>query len=101
MAPWIKSQFGVECLHVRTLGLRDKEDLAIYQEARLAGAVIVSKDRDFTELSKRLGPPPQILLVTCGNTSNQRLQEIFKSALGDALDFLKAGEPIVEISDSV
>lgn len=101
IAPWIKSQFGVECLHVRNLKLSDKEDLEIYREAKLADAVIISKDKDFADLSKRLGPPPQILLVKCGNTSNQKLQELFLKTFADALEFIKSGEPIVEISESI
>ena len=101
IAPWIESQFGVECSHIRNLGLRDNEDFEIYREAKVSGAVIISKDKDFVDLSIRLGPPPQILLVTCGNTSNNRLQEIFKNAFGDALKFIKAGEPIVEIAASI
>lgn len=99
IGPWIKNQFNVECLHVRDLKLRDKEDFEIYQEAKLAGAVIISKDKDFADLSKSLGPPPQILLLTCGNTSNQKLQEIFLKTLADAIEFIKANEPVVEISD--
>ena len=33
---------------------------------------MITKDRDFVELLGRLGPPPKIIWITCGNTSNTR-----------------------------
>ena len=44
------------------------------------------------------GPPP-VLWVTCGNTSNARLREILTKSLPPALELLRRGEPLVEISD--
>jgi predicted nuclease of predicted toxin-antitoxin system len=37
---------------------------------------VMSKDRDLADLVLRHGPPPQIIWITCGNTSNRRLEEI-------------------------
>jgi len=51
-------------------------------------------------LLERLGAPPQILWVTCGNTSNARLKEVFRQTLSAALDLLREGERLVEISDA-
>ena len=99
LAPWIKTQFGFECIHIRDLALMRKEDLEIFKEARTVGAVVITKDQDFLDLSNRLGPPPQILWVTCGNTSNQNMRDIFTRTFLDAVSFLKAGQAVVEISD--
>lgn len=99
MAPWIKQRFGFECQHIRDLELMKKEDLEIFKEARGVNAVIITKDQDFLDLLRRLGPPPQILWVTCGNTSNQALQAIFERVFSDAVEFLKTGQALVEISD--
>ena len=99
IAPWLKSQFGFECIHIRDLGLMKKEDLDIYRDARIANAIVITKDQDFLELSRRLGPPPQIVWVTCGNTSNQNLRMILDRVFSDAVEFLKTGQAIVEISD--
>ena len=76
---WLSDTFGVTAHAVRDLGLRDAKDLPIFHAAREAGAVIMSKDSDFVLLLERLGPPPQILWVTCGNTSNARLRDILES----------------------
>jgi hypothetical protein len=40
----------------------------------------------------------QIILLTGGNTSNDRLKEILTFKLSEALNLLSAGEPLVEIS---
>jgi len=58
----------------------------------------MTKDNDFVLLLERFGPPPQVVWVTCGNTSNARLKEILTSALPRTLELLKSGEKLVEIS---
>jgi predicted nuclease of predicted toxin-antitoxin system len=85
---------------VRDLKLREAKDLAIFRAAREAGAVIMSKDSDFILLLERFGPPPQILWVTCGNTSNARMREVLLKSFPEARARLEQGEPLVEISDA-
>ena len=97
---WMTATFGVEAHAVRDLSLRNAKDPQIYRAAREAGAVIMTKDSDFRILLERIGPPPQILWVTCGNTSNARLRELLSRVLPIALDLLAQGEPLVEISDA-
>ena len=101
LAPWIVENFGVECQSVREVGLRDAEDSDIFQAARNADVVVMSKDSDFPDLVERLGPPPQVLWLTCGNTSNRYLKDIFQKCLQTAIDLLNQGEPIVEINDQL
>lgn len=100
LAVWISETFGVESHSVRDLGFREARDRAIYLAAREAGAVVMSKDRDFLLLLDRLGPPPQILWITCGNTSNAYLKVMLRKTLRRAMDMLEQGEPLVEIIDS-
>jgi len=45
-----------------------------------------------------LGPPPKVIWLTCGNTSNARLKEILSSTLESAMTLLDASETLVEIS---
>jgi len=99
LAPWLEHRFGVATLAVRDLGLRDATDREIFAVAREAGAVVITKDRDFTLLLAAQGAPPQVLWLTCGNTSNARLQTIFETLLPDAIKLLEHGEPLVEITD--
>jgi predicted nuclease of predicted toxin-antitoxin system len=100
IAAWIKATFGVDAVAVRDLGLRGAKDVPIFDAARAAGAVVMTKDSDFVELVDRLGPPPQVLWVTCGNTSNARLCEILSRVMPTALKLLAQGDSLVEISDT-
>jgi predicted nuclease of predicted toxin-antitoxin system len=99
IAGWVQAEFHVATHALRDLGLRDASDLDIFSAARRAGAVVVTKDRDFADLVGRLGAPPQVLLLSCGNTSNMRLRALFASSLRDALEALARGEPLVEMLD--
>src|SRR4051794_17505588 len=99
IAAWITETFGIEAHALRDLGLRDARDPAIFQAARADGAVLMTKDSDFVEMVQRFGPPPKVLWVTCGNTSNARLREILHRDLLAAVARLEGGESIVEIED--
>lgn len=98
LAPWLTATFGVEAYSVAYLGYREAEDEVIFQAARAAGAAVVSKDAHFFERLVRLGPPPQLLYVTCGNTSKARLVEIVGRNFGQAHQLLLSGESVVEIT---
>jgi predicted nuclease of predicted toxin-antitoxin system len=99
LAPWIAATFGITTQAVRDLGLTTAKDPEIFQAARDAKAVVMTKDADFAELVERLGPPPQILWVTCGNTTNARLKQIFGKSMPMAISRLQAGDALIEITD--
>lgn len=98
IATWITDTFRVTALALRDLGLRDAEDPEIVEAAKAQGVIFMTKDSDFVDLVDRLGAPPQIIWLTCGNTSNARLREILNSVLPEALELLRSGERLVEIS---
>ena len=97
---WITATFGISALALRDIGLRDAEDAEIFEAAKAQGIIFITKDSDFVDLVNRFGQPPQIILLTCGNTSNDRLKEILSSKLSETLALLSSGEPLVEISGS-
>ena len=98
IAAWVSSNFAVSAVAIRDLGLRDAEDKEIFQAARREDAIVMTKDNDFVLLLDGLGAPPQVIWVTCGNTSNARLKEILTNTLPKALELLKSGEKLVEIN---
>lgn len=98
IAIWITNTFGVTAVALRDIGLRDAEDPEIFETAKAQGVIVMTKDSDFVDLVERLGSPPQVIWLTCGNTSNDRLREILNATLLDALELLRAGETLVEIS---
>lgn len=98
IALWIKNTFpGNEAISFRTLGLRDSKDVEVFFEARKSNAVLISKDTDFQKLIQKHGPPPKLIWITCGNTSNEKLKTILSFAFPKALELLGKGEVIVEI----
>jgi predicted nuclease of predicted toxin-antitoxin system len=102
-APWLSERFGVSTFSLRDLGLRDATDQQIFETARVSSTpvVLITKDRDFSELVIRHGAPPHVLWVTCGNTSNARLRVIFEQLFPQALALLQSGDSVVEITDVV
>lgn len=100
VAAWIAATFGIEARPVRDLGLRDAKDPPIFQAARAADAVVMTKDSDFVEMLERLGPPSKVLWMTCGNTSNAQLREVLSRQLPTAVARLEGGESLVEIADA-
>lgn len=98
IATWITNTFGITAFALRDVGLRDAEDEEIFAAAKAQGIILMTKDSDFVDLVERLGSPPQIIWLTCGNTSNARLQEILSYVLPEALKLLRSGEPLIEIS---
>ncbi|MEG4996174.1 DUF5615 family PIN-like protein [Microcoleus sp. B4-D4] len=89
---------GVAAVAWCDIGLRDAEDPEIFEAAKAQGVILMTKDSDFVDLVDRLDSPPQIIWLTCGNTSNDRLREILSATLLDALELLRTGERLVEIS---
>lgn len=99
LARWITAELHHPAQAVRDLGLRQAKDPQIFEAARQTGAILLTKDADFVEMVERLGPPPQVIWLTCGNTSNAALRGILKQELPKALELLGKGERLVEISE--
>ena len=98
LAPWIEDKFGVRAASASRLGLRDATDEGIFEAARAADAVVLTKDADFVRLLTERGPPPRVVWLTFGNTSNARTREVLRATLSDALSLLASGEALVEIA---
>lgn len=101
LAHWLRETFGLETVALRDLGLRDAQDGEIFAAARAENAVIMTKDSDFIDLVCRLGSPPQILWITCGNVTNRNLKQLLSATLSDAWERLRQGEMIVEIGNTL
>lgn len=66
LALWINQNFeGIEAKSLLALGLRDALDIVIFQEAKCAGVILMSKDEDFVQMLQTFGPhqPLSSLLV--------------------------------------
>lgn len=98
IAAWITANYPVKAVAVRDLGLRSADDKKIFLTAKRENAVVMTKDTDFVHLLELFGPPPQVIWVTSGNTSNARLKEILSNTLTKTLELLASGEELVEIN---
>ncbi len=99
MTLWLDNQLPVPTRNSVLVEVDAVAGLEIFQAARAAGALVMTKDADFAALVHQLGPPPQIVLVTCGNTSTAHLREVLATAWPTVREMLERGEPLVEIGD--
>ena len=77
LAPWVSERFGIEAYSLKWLGYRDATDHEIFQAARTANAVVMTKDSDFLRLLDQHGFPPRVIWVTLGNTSNAYMKGVW------------------------
>jgi predicted nuclease of predicted toxin-antitoxin system len=61
LAKRLRSEFCVDALHVFEFDAHTASDKTIFDMARDAGGVVLTKDVDFVQLLDRLGPPPCII----------------------------------------
>ena len=85
LANWLTNTFEVQAIALRDLRLRDAIDIEIFEAARTSNVVIMTKDSDFIDLVCRLGIPPQIIWLTCGNVTNRNLRQLLMATFPDAL----------------
>ena len=97
LSQWIEAPGKIRAVHISEVGLLRAEDPEIFEKARAAGAVVLTKDEDFVQLQERLGAPPQLVWLTCGNLSNRQLKHRLLSRWQRAIELLRVGEPLVEI----
>ncbi len=96
LADYLNYRFNVKAIAVRDLGLRDASDMEIFSKAKEADAVIMTKNSDFIDLYFRFGAPPKIIIINCGNVTNQFLQIFLQDRFPEALKLLE-NTAIVEI----
>ena len=97
IAVWLQREFFWDAKPVRALGLRDASDREIYFSARQAKAIVLTKDSDFVDLVHRHGSPPRVIWITCGNTSNDFLQNHLKMESGRIFGWLDGDGSLLEL----
>jgi predicted nuclease of predicted toxin-antitoxin system len=82
---------SIECLPVRDLNLQRASDPEIFAAAGAEDLVVMTKAADFVELLGKNGPPPRVVVVTCGNTSNSRLRRLVQASWPTIAERWQAG----------
>ncbi len=98
LAPWLTEHCGVDAYSVRYLGYRNATDETIFAAARKVNAIVLTKNSDFLDLLDRYGPPPKIIWLTMGNTTNARMRDVLSRLLPTTLSLIERGETLVELS---
>lgn len=64
--------------HVREVGLKEAEDLTVWEYAKQQGFIIVSKDADFHQRSFVLGFPPKVVWIRLGNCTTTEVEQVIR-----------------------
>ena len=67
-----------EATHVRDVGLREANDVSVWEYAKAEGYTIVSKDSDFQQRSLLYGAPPKFIWLRVGNCSVEETEELLR-----------------------
>src|SRR3954464_3901309 len=78
IAKWLKDDLQIDAASVRSLGLLSAADEIIFNLAKENDVILLTKDIDLVKLQQRLGPPPKIIYLTCGNTTNKTVRQILQ-----------------------
>lgn len=73
--------------HVRDLGMKDADDRLIWEQAKLDGLMIVSKDSDFYQRGQLFGHPPKLIWIRRGNCSTAAIEAILRKHLDQIRQF--------------
>ena len=66
LAPWLSAR-GHQAEHVLDVGLAQSKDTQVWRCAQENGAVVVTKDADFTDRIMSSFPPPRVIHLRVGN----------------------------------
>lgn len=64
--------------HVREAGMKESEDIDIWEYAKANGFVIVTKDLDFQQRSLLFGYPPKVVRLRVGNCTVQTIEDLLR-----------------------
>lgn len=83
---------GISFYHVVNEGLEKSIDRDVWESAREHGYVIVSKDRDFADMSVLYGPPPKVIWLRIGNCPTSEIEQLLGESEASILEFVNHPE---------
>ncbi len=96
LALWL-SERGHQTEHVLDVGLGQSKDTPVWRYALQNGAVVVTKDEDFTEWVRRGRPGPAVVWLRIGNSSKRVLLAWLEPLLPAIVRQLEQGDRLVEV----
>jgi len=71
----------------RLLNFSTASDSTIWQHAKENGFVVVTLDKDFSELALQRGTPPKIIWLRCGNSTVAEVERLLRANLAGIQKF--------------
>ena len=84
--------------HVRDLGLMGRTDEEIWNYAKTAGFIIISKDKDFYQRTLFFGSPPKFIWLCLGNCTRNDLLNLIRRHEKDIIAFETSPESVLILS---
>lgn len=82
--------------HVYDIDMQAASDRSIWKKAAETGAVIITKDEDFTQIGRSVNGP-QIVWLRLGNVSRNALLDRISRTLPRIIEAIEGGERVIEI----
>jgi predicted nuclease of predicted toxin-antitoxin system len=79
----------------RLLSFGTAADQAIWDHARTKGFIVVTLDKDFSDLALLHGTPPKIIWMRCGNSSVEEIERLLRSNFAEIEKFNASAEATV------
>jgi predicted nuclease of predicted toxin-antitoxin system len=83
--------------HVTDIGPGDAPDRDLWQYALDNGAVIVTKDEDFSLMFAMRGEAPTVVWVRIGNTRRSALLTSFEPLIARLVELVEGGQKRIEL----
>jgi len=96
LARWLESQGG-QAEHVLAVQLAQSRDELIWDRAARDGAVIVSKDEDFAQMTLVRPEPVAVVWLRMGNCRTPVLLAAMERAWPDIVQQLDTGARLIEV----
>lgn len=90
------TELGHMAEHVYDIDMKSASDRAVWQKAKEFGAVIVTKDEDFTQIGRSV-TGPQIVWLRLGNVGRNALLEKISEILPQIVKAIEGGERVIEV----
>ena len=87
--PQLLEDLFPESLHVIGIELDAIEDDLIWEYAKAHGFIVATKDKDYRDLIRTLGPPPKVILITSGNGPTSNVESLFRERFADVVALLQ------------
>lgn len=88
---------GHDTVHLHGVMSPEATDMEVAVEANRREAVLISKDEDFADLSRRGIFLVPLLWIRCGNVTNARLRQVLDPLLPMIGQAFASGDRIVEV----